>query len=73
MPMKGHLAPGESEQIEFIYHSTKESKHELLACCTIEGGPEYEMKLIGESSHIEYALNRYSLDFGTVAFNSITP
>lgn len=73
LPVMGHLAPGESETIEFVYHSQSGIKHVATAMCAVEGGPEYEVTLIGESSNVGYQLSKYSIDFGNIPFNESSP
>ena len=39
-----------------------------IAVCHVEGGPDYEVSLEGDSSLISYKLNTHSLDLGDVRF-----
>lgn len=73
MPVMGLLKPNQEETVEFVYHSQAGQKHNGIACCFVEGGPEYEVNLKGESSLVSYQLSRYSLDFGSVGFNDSSP
>ena len=37
--------------------------------CEVEGGPEYEVKLDGEASSIQYKFDKTSIDFGTTFYD----
>jgi len=41
---------------------------ETIALCEVEGGPEYELTLVGESSNIIHSLSTNCLDFGEIQF-----
>jgi len=73
LPMMGVLRPKEEETVEFVFNSLKGKKYQALASCIVEGGPEYEVSLVGESSLIKYQLNNYSLNYGKIPFNESTP
>ena len=65
-PIWGHLKPGESEQVEFLFHAQGRQRIETTAVCVVEGGLEYEIKLLGESSLIDFKLSTQLLDFNEV-------
>jgi Flagellar-associated PapD-like len=69
LPVKGKLRPGESETVEFLYHASSGLKHKALAVCDVDGGPEYEINLTGESSEVNYSLSRYAINFGDIPYN----
>lgn len=69
LPVKGKLSPGETETVEFSYHSGEGSRHTAIAVCSVEGGPDYEVILTGESSVVNYQLSRYSINFGDIPYN----
>ena len=69
LPVKGKLMPGETETVEFLYHSASGSRHTAIAVCNVEGGPDYEVVLSGESSMVGYQLSRYHLNFGDIPYN----
>ena len=72
LPVMGILGPGESETVEFVYNAFDGKKRQALALCEVEGGPEYEVALVGEGSTIRYQLNKYQLDFAQIPFNEQT-
>jgi len=64
LPIRGVLAPGESENIEFVYHGSIDSKSKANVYCEVVGGPLYEMQLSGEASNVAYKIDRTEIDFG---------
>lgn len=69
LPIRGHLKPNESERIEFIFYGHANRKFRSTVVCEVEGGPEYELMLLGEASSLVYKLDKQFLDFGQVLFN----
>jgi len=70
LPINGVLRPGQVEHVEFSFKARKHfSSFNTIALCEVEGGPEYEIKLFGESGVIEYQLSADVIDFGDVPFN----
>ena len=57
LPIRSVLEPGESEDVEFVLFGHTNSKFNCFAICEVEGGPEYKLTLIGESSTVAYSLN----------------
>lgn len=68
LPLSGYLQPGEVENVEFIFNSVVSHKVKAIAVCHVEGGPDYEVALEGDSSLISYKLNTHALDLGDVRF-----
>lgn len=71
LPIRGLLKPNESENVEFIYYGHANRKFKCTVACEVDGGPEYEVVLLGEASSLAYKLDRQSLDFGQVLFNKL--
>lgn len=71
LPIRGLLKPSESEKVEFIYYGHANRKFKSLVACEVDGGPEYEITLLGEASSLVYKLDKQSLDFGQVLFNKL--
>jgi len=69
LPIRGLLAPGETDEIEFMFYGHANRKFKGLVVCEVEGGPEYEMGLLGEASNIGYRLDRHHLDFGQLLYD----
>lgn len=69
LPLSGVLGPNETETVEFVYNSFDGKKRTAIALCEVEGGPEYELNLIGQGDQIRHQLSRYNIDFESFAFN----
>lgn len=54
LPLYGTLKPGETEQITLTFYGHANIGGEAKALCEVEGGPTYELDLLGE------------LDFGLI-------
>jgi len=57
LPVSGILHPGESETVEFTYYAGHGMTYNGIAVCSIEGGPDYQIPLAGESSFVSYWLS----------------
>lgn len=66
LPIRSRLRPGETEDVEFVYYGHAGRKFRGTALCEVEGGPTYELSLLGEGSTVSYQLDRAFLDFGKV-------
>ena len=66
LPIRSYLRPGESEDIEFVYYGHSNRRFKGLTVCEVEGGPEYEITLLGEASQVGFKLDRSLVDFGKV-------
>jgi hydrocephalus-inducing protein len=71
LPLRGHLYPGESENVEVTFYGHKGGSFIATALCDVVGGPKYELKLHGEASSIEYSFDKIALDFGTQMYQEI--
>ena len=69
LPVSGLLQPGESEVVEFTFYAGNGLTYEAKAVCSVEGGPNYEVPLSGESSYVDYKLSTTELDFGEIPYN----
>jgi len=69
LPIRSKLAPGEEEDVEFIYYGHAHRKFKGGCLCEVEGGPEYELTLIGEASTVGFKLDRSLLNFGKVLYS----
>ncbi|KAG2522693.1 hypothetical protein BBO99_00005426 [Phytophthora kernoviae] len=69
LPIRGLLKPNESEKIEFVYYGHANRRFKSTVACEIDGGPEYELTLLGEASSLVYKLDKQSLEFGQVLYN----
>ena len=69
LPLSGSLEAGEAENVEFIFYALMSQKLKTTAICHVEGGPDYEIQLIGDSSSQDFRLSSTSIDVGEVRFN----
>ena len=40
-----------------------------IAVCSVDGGPDYEVPIIGESSFVDFKLSTQELDYGEIPYN----
>lgn len=40
-----------------------------VAVCSVDGGPDYEVPIVGESSFVSYKLSTTELDYGEIPYN----
>ena len=69
LPIRSYLHPGETEVVEFIFYGHSNRKFKAQAVCEVEGGPEYDVTLVGEASTLGYRLDRQFIDFGKLVFD----
>ena len=69
LPIRSSLLPGESEEVEFVFFGHANHKYKAIAVCEVQGGPEYEIKLDGEASSIQYKFDRLSLEYGNIMYD----
>ena len=50
LPIRSKLGAGDSEDVEFIYYGHASRRFKGTVLCEVEGGPEYELTLLGEAS-----------------------
>jgi hydrocephalus-inducing protein len=68
LPLSGFLGVGDTEQVEFVYNAFGGQRFKTTAVCHVEGGPNYEVTLIGDSSLITYHLSTNHIELGEVRF-----
>jgi len=86
VPMNGILAKGEKEIVEVTFLPGSNSKYTAKVKCSVVGGPEYFIDLIGAASEIVYKIvvdkdketfdmnaKEFDINFGEVPFNEKTP
>ena len=71
LPLYGVLQPGESQPVQMTFYGHQEVCAEVIAACRVEGGPTYEVPLVGEAASVEYRFDRTTADVGNVV--SIIP
>jgi hydrocephalus-inducing protein len=73
LPVSGILLPGQTETVEFTFYAGHGMKYNGIAVCSVDGGPDYQVPLMGESSFVSHRLSTYELDFGEVPYNDTVP
>ena len=70
LPLNGNLLPDEVENIEFIFNAVSGQRFKTQAICKIDGGPDYEVQIIGDASLINHKihLQNATIDLGEVRF-----
>jgi hypothetical protein len=82
-PIFGQLDPGQSEKMEFAFYAKSEKAFSVNATCFVEGktkkicrsnnfqgGPQYDFTIRGESSAIQYRIEKRIIEFGLLPFQS---
>jgi hydrocephalus-inducing protein len=69
LPVSGVLSPGQTETVEFTYYSGHGLTYNGIAVCSVDGGPDYEVPIVGESSFVSYRLSTNELDYGEIPYN----
>ena len=69
LPVSGVLQPGQTETVEFTYYSGHGLTYNGIAVCSVDGGPDYEVPIIGESSFVSYSLSTKEIDYGEIPYN----
>ena len=62
------MEPDQIEEVEFIYNAQGGILYRTTALCHVEGGPNYEVKLEGDSSLITGKISDKEIDFGVLKF-----
>lgn len=68
LPLSGYLQPGEVESVEFVYNAFAGQKFKTTAVCHVDGGPNYDVVLIGDSSLITYKISTSAIELGEIRF-----
>lgn len=64
MPNCGHLRPGKQQQVTVSFYAQENTRKKAVAQCHVEGGPTYQVHLLGEATVISYTLDSAHVDFG---------
>ncbi|PAA50321.1 hypothetical protein BOX15_Mlig000423g3, partial [Macrostomum lignano] len=71
LPIHGTIPPGMTEQLTLTFFGHPDIEAQVTAICEVDGGPDYELRLSGESSLIEPELSSCKVDYGCVLYNQI--
>ena len=55
--------------MEFTFYAGHGINYTGTAVCSCDGGPDYEVPILGDSNFVTYKLSANELDFGEVAYN----
>ena len=69
LPVSGMLQPGQTETVEYTFYSGHGLLYNGVAVCSVDGGPDYEVPIVGESSFVSYKLSTLELDYGEIPYN----
>ncbi|XP_056622256.1 hydrocephalus-inducing protein homolog isoform X2 [Triplophysa dalaica] len=67
----GELQPGDTKLVTFSFLGHADISAHALALCEVEGGPTYEITLMGEASSVSYILDTNEIDFGLQLFDHV--
>lgn len=73
MPNHGHLQPGKQQLVTVSFYAQENTRKEAVAQCHVEGGPTYQVNLLGEATLISYTLDSPHVDFGLQVRQLILP
>ncbi|XP_036202709.1 hydrocephalus-inducing protein homolog [Myotis myotis] len=72
LPLYGELQPYSSGQIAFTFYGHCDIIAQATALCKVEGGPNYEIKLRGETSMVSYSFDTKDINYGLQLFDRVT-
>jgi hypothetical protein len=71
-PLRGCVAPGAERIFEFTYFGVANRSLRCDAVCSVDGGPDYTLTLMGAASTLKYALDTDNVEFGLVPYHMVT-
>ena len=71
-PLRGVLAPGQTQGVEFTFFGQQNVRAKVIAVCRVLGGPEYELGLLAESSQVSFKLDRPAVHFGARDIDTVS-
>lgn len=64
LPLYSTLHPHETQKIQFTFYGHANISSQAVARCTVYGGPEYDIALLGQASLVQYFFDRQIVDYG---------
>lgn len=55
--------------MEFTFYSGHGLTYTGIAVCSVDGGPDYEVPIVGESSFVQHKIIPTELDYGEIPYN----
>jgi hydrocephalus-inducing protein len=69
LPVSGRLEPGQTENVEFTFQAGHGLLYNGVAVASVDGGPDYEVPIVGESSFVDFKLSTHELVYGEIPYN----
>ena len=64
LPLYSTLHPHESQKIQFTFYGHANISSQAVARCSVHGGPDYDIELLGQASLVQYFFDRQVVDYG---------
>lgn len=64
LPLYSTLHPHESQKIQFTFYGHANISSQAVARCSVHGGPDYDIELLGQASLVQYFFDRQLVDYG---------
>ena len=64
LPLYSTLHPHESQKIQFTFYGHANISSQAIARCSVHGGPDYDIGLVGQASLVQYFFDRQFVDYG---------
>ena len=64
LPLYSTLHPHETQKIQFTFYGHANISSQAVARCSVHGGPDYDIELLGQASLVQYFFDRQIVDYG---------
>lgn len=64
LPLYSTLHPHETQKIQFTFYGHANISSKAVARCSVHGGPDYDIELLGQASLVQYFFDRENVDYG---------
>lgn len=64
LPLYSTLHPHETQKIQFTFYGHANISSQAVARCSVYGGPDYDIELLGQASLVQYFFDRQLVDYG---------
>ncbi len=64
--MYGVIQPGETQEVQVTFYGHADIATKVVAVCKVHGGPSYQLILAGESSTIQYKIDKQKIQLQDV-------
>ncbi|KAJ7360558.1 hypothetical protein OS493_015662 [Desmophyllum pertusum] len=69
LPLYSTLHSHESQKIQFTFYGHANISSQAVARCSVHGGPDYDIELLGQASLVQYFFDRQIVDYGKQLFD----